>query len=155
MEELMSKHRNIGLLVSSVMLFLALLAACGPAGEPTATTPSSGDDERPVPGTAQVDSIDILILESFPVQIHVLAKGHLPDSCTTIDHISEELDGATFRVTITTARPGGESCAQVLTPFEENIPLDVYGLAAGTYTVEVNGVTGTFTLDIDNLPPEG
>jgi inhibitor of cysteine peptidase len=155
MEDLMSKDRNIGLLVSSVMLFLALLAACGPAGEPTATTPPSGDDKRPIPGTAQVDSIDILILESFPLQIHVLAKGHLPDSCTTIDQISEEQDGATFRVTVTTARPEGEVCAQVLTPFEENIPLAVYGLAAGTYTVDVNAVTDTFTLDMDNLPPEG
>ncbi len=150
----MSKHRNTGLLVLSMMPFLALLAACGPAGEPTATTPPSGGDEPPVPGTAQVGSIEILILESFPVQIHVLAKGQLPDSCTTLDQITQEQDGDTFRVTITTARPE-EVCAQVLTPFEETIPLDVYGLAAGTYTVDVNGVTGTFTLDIDNLPPEG
>ena len=89
------------------------------------------------------------------MQIHVLAKGQLPDSCTTIDQITEEQDGDTFRVTITTARPEGAVCAQVLTPFEENIPLDVYGLAAGTYTVEVNGVTSTFTLDMDNVPQEG
>lgn len=151
----MSSDRNSGLLILSVMLCLALLAACGPAGEPTATTPPSGGDEPPVLGTAQVDSIEIVILESFPVQIHVLAKGHLPDSCTTIDQVTEEQDGDTFRVTITTARPEGEMCAQVLTPFEENIPLDVYGLAAGTYTVDVNGVTDTFTLDIDNVPQEG
>ena len=151
----MSKYSNLGLLALSAMLFLALLAGCGPGGEPTATPLPSSGDERPVPGTAQVDSVEILILESFPVQIHVLAKGHLPDSCTTIDQITEEQDGATFRVTITTARPEGEMCAQVLTPFEETIPLDVYGLAAGTYTVDVNGVTGTFTLDIDNVPQEG
>jgi inhibitor of cysteine peptidase len=152
MEDLMPRHRFAGLLISSVVLLLALLAACGPAGEPTATTAPSSDDKNQVPGTAQVDSIDILILESFPVQIHVVAKGHLPDSCTTVGEIAEERDGDTFRVTIATTRPEGKSCAQVLTPFEETIALDVYGLDAGTYTVDVNGVTGTFTLDIDNVP---
>jgi inhibitor of cysteine peptidase len=153
MEERMSKYRNAGLLVVVVTLLAALLAACGPAGEPTATPPAGGGDKSP--GPAQVDSVDVLILESFPVQIHVVAKGNLPDSCTTIDQITEEQDGDTFRVTITTARPGEESCAQVLTPFEEVIALDVYGLPAGTYTVDVNGVTGSFTLDIDNVPQGG
>jgi len=39
----------------------------------------------------------------------------------------------------------------VLAPFEETIPLEVYGLPAGTYTVEVNGVQGTFDLEMDNI----
>ena len=36
-------------------------------------------------------------------------------------------------------------------PFEDTIPLDVYDLPAGAYTVDVNGVTNTFTLDVDNV----
>jgi hypothetical protein len=36
---------------------------------------------------------------------------------------------------------------------EEMIGLGVVGLKAGTYTVDVNGVTGTFTLDVDNALP--
>jgi inhibitor of cysteine peptidase len=143
----MSKYNHAGRLVLTAALLLALLAACGPA----TTTPPGGDGT----GLAQVDSIDIVILESFPVQVHVLARGTLPDSCTAIDQISRERDGTSFRVTLTTARPEGVACAQVLTPFEETIPLDVYGLDAGTYTVDVNRVTGTFTLDIDNVPQEG
>jgi len=39
----------------------------------------------------------------------------------------------------------------VLAPFEETIPLEVYGLPAGTYTVEVNGAQGTFDLEMDNI----
>jgi hypothetical protein len=34
--------------------------------------------------------------------------------------------------------------------FQVTIPLDVYGLSAGTYTYDVNGVTGSFTLGSDN-----
>jgi inhibitor of cysteine peptidase len=43
-------------------------------------------------------------------------------------------------------------CTQALVPFEETIPLDVEGLLAGEYTVNVNGVMATFTLDVDNTP---
>jgi hypothetical protein len=35
---------------------------------------------------------------------------------------------------------------QVLTPFEKTIELYTTGLPAGTYTVEVNDVSDTFTL---------
>ena len=41
---------------------------------------------------------------------------------------------------------------QVLVDFEEVIALQVVGLPAGTYTVDVNGVKGTFTLTVDNGP---
>jgi len=44
-----------------------------------------------------------------------------------------------------------EVCIQVIAPFEETIPLEVYGLPAGTYTFEVNGVQGTFNLEMDNM----
>jgi hypothetical protein len=36
--------------------------------------------------------------------------------------------------------------------FEETIALDVYGLPAGTYHVNVNGIDDTFTLEVDNIP---
>ncbi|MDY6893672.1 MAG: hypothetical protein SVO26_08195 [Chloroflexota bacterium] len=99
---------------------------------------------------ATVDSIEILLLESFPLQVNVVARGNLPDSCTTIHEITRERDGNTFQVTITTTRPADLSCAQVLVPFEEVISLDVLGLPAGIYTVNVNGVIDTFEFTMDN-----
>ncbi len=104
----------------------------------------------PAIGLATVEEIDILTLESFPVQIFVIASGYLPDPCTEIYQISQEREGNTFFITIKTYRSPG-ICIQVLAPFEETIPLEVYGLPAGTYTVEVNGVQGTFDLEIDNI----
>jgi len=39
-------------------------------------------------GNATVESIEVVVLESFPVQINVNASGYLPDSCTKI-HTTE------------------------------------------------------------------
>ncbi len=99
---------------------------------------------------APVEEIEIVILESFPVQVHVIARGNLPDPCTEISEVLREREGDTFFITIKTYRSSG-FCIQVLAPFEEIIPLEVYGLPAGTYTVDVNGVQATFDLSIDNI----
>lgn len=104
----------------------------------------------PTIGLAPVEEIEIVILESFPVQVHVIASGNLPDPCTEIYEINKEREGNTFIVTIKTFRPPG-LCIQVIAPFEEIIPLEVYGLPAGTYTVDVNGVQDTFDLKVDNM----
>jgi len=112
---------------------------------------SGCSEAEPGINTANVTEIDILILESFPVQVHVVAKGYLPNPCTQINQIIENREGNSFTVTITTKTSPGP-CIQVIKPFEETIPLDVYGLSAGTYNVNVNGIEGSFTLDVDNIP---
>jgi inhibitor of cysteine peptidase len=87
----------------------------------------------------------------------VVAVGYLPDGCTEIDGIDvdREVDAQTFEVTIGTVRPRDAMCTQALVPFEETIELDVLGLPAGTYSVDVNGIVETFTLEADNVAPEG
>lgn len=104
----------------------------------------------PIMGLASVDEIDIIILEIFPVQINVIARGNLPDPCTEISEVLQEKEGNTFFITIKTYRSPG-FCIQVIAPFEEIIPLEVYGLPAGTYTVDVNGVQATFDLEVNNI----
>ena len=54
--------------------------------------------------------------------------------------------GNRLLVTLATARPASAVCAQVLTPFEERVDLDVTGLAGGFYTVDVHGITTGVTL---------
>ena len=84
-----------------------------------------------------VDSVSINIMESFPLQVSVTVRGSLPDGCTEIAEAKAELEENTFIVKITTRRPIYAMCIEALVPFEENVPLDVYGLPAGTYQVQV------------------
>ncbi len=136
---------------------LALLAACNQGGQETAATPTieavatAPVSEEPSRGQAMVHGIEVQMLESFPVQVNVVARGDLPDSCTQIDEVISQRTDDVFRVAITTLRQPGAICTQALVPFEETVALDVTGLAAGTYEVSVNGVTDSFTLATDNV----
>ena len=113
-------------------------------------------DENNVIGTAKVESIDIVQLESFPVQVNVIAKGYLPDSCTTLGEVKQSYNANKFTITLESKRPlDAEMCAQVIENFEKTISLNgVVGLAKGTYSVDVNGVMGAFTLSMDNYISE-
>jgi inhibitor of cysteine peptidase len=158
------RHPKTGTLVC-VALILLLAACAAPAPDtgrgnqvvPTATKqgqegePQGGPDAR----RAQVKSVEMLILESFPVQVHALVKGNLADGCTEIDQIEEarDMENKSFRVTITTSRDPDKICTQALVPFEETVPLDVRDLPAGAYTVDVNGVQATFELQQENKLP--
>lgn len=163
-------------------LMLLLLVACGGAqggepaavdGEPEDVAPTADPNEpvgsedpttKPVPtepsrgdlliDAATVESIQINVMESFPVQVSVTVGGYLGDGCTGLGDITTEREGDTFFITITTERPADAICTQQLVGFEETVSLDVAGLEAGTYTVDVNGVTDTFTLAVDNMLPD-
>jgi hypothetical protein len=137
-----------------LMALLALVVACaGSAPTPTPTSmpaPSSTPPALVPAGLAPVDSLDVLILESFPVQIHVVVKGQMPDACTFAGEATQERVDDTFKVTLPAQRPADAICAQVLTPYELTLSLDVRDLPKGEYTVDVNGTTATFELTMDN-----
>jgi inhibitor of cysteine peptidase len=153
---MLTKRWTVAILVLSI-----LLTACSGAGEPATPSPTeTGRPNEPTPGfiigQAPVSHIEIRLMESFPVKVSVMVSGDLPDGCTQIDQINQrrDLDTNTFWVEITTRREAGVACTEALVPLGETISLDVYGLPAGTYTIDVNGVTDTFTLDVDNVPPK-
>ncbi len=120
------------------------------APSPTAGAAPAPTEPNVISGRAMVKDIEIIMLESFPVQVQVVISGNLPDGCTRIDQIEQARLGNTFQVTVTTRRPADAMCTQALVPFQERVPLDVKGLPAGTYTIDVNGVTDTFTLTSNN-----
>lgn len=145
--------KKFSLLVSLLILAGIVLTACQPSTQ-TPVGNNDSDDGMISGHEAVVESLQVLILESFPVQINVIVAGYLPNGCVQLDAITVDQSGNEFTLTLTTLRESGDvGCTEALVPFEENVPLDVYGLAAGAYTVVAQDQTETFTLDVDNILP--
>lgn len=93
-----------------------------------------------------VESIEVRILESNPVQVDAVVRGQLADGCTTITGATVEAQEQIFVVTLQTIRPADQMCAQVLTPFEQVVSLGTPDPATGTYEVQAGDVVQSFTL---------
>jgi inhibitor of cysteine peptidase len=139
--------------VSFIFVLLFALSACSPPAifaAPVDPAPL----EEPTPAYLEdvlVESLEVFFLKSFPVQVHVIVRGQLPDACSFIEMVEQAYGNNHFEVTLTNARQPNMRCAPQPTPFEENIPLDVYGLDAGNYTVTVHGIETSFELPVDNI----
>lgn len=131
-----------------------------PAGDEAGTPlpPAEGETEVVITSEAEISSVDILLLESFPVQVNVMIQGALPDGCTSIDRIDQQRNNNDFLLMVPTIRMTAALCMAQRQPFEESASLDVAGLAAGTYTVTVQGknqMSSSFELSVDNALPAG
>ncbi len=115
------------------------------AAPPPAPPPVAARDEFII-RLAGIQSIEIVVFESFPVQVRVVVAGYLSDGCTTLKPVEEVREGNVFRLTILSSRPTAAMCTQAIVRFHETFPLDVEGLKAGLYTVDVNGNSKTFRL---------
>jgi inhibitor of cysteine peptidase len=116
-----------------IAIALASAPACNERVNPGAPT-----------GMLQVTAVDVRILESFPPQVHITARGVQPDPCTTVESVTQRRDGNVITVTIIT-RPGATFCIQVLTPVDQNVALQgTFG--SGTYVVRVNGLEREFSI---------
>lgn len=112
------------------------MAACGPA-VPT----------QPAAGAVYVDSADLLIMESYPVQVRLWVTGNLPTPCHSFEAQVAAADAQNrIYVTAYSAADPAAMCAQVLQPFEEGIAIPMESAADGTYSVWLNGeLVGEFT----------
>lgn len=76
-----------------------------------------------------VDATDILYLESFPVQVRLVVQGSVPTPCHQTRWEVEDL-GRAIDVRLWSEILLGQSCAQVLAPFEVSIPLGSFESAS-------------------------
>ena len=118
-----------------------LLAACGEE-QPARTDPRI----EVVRGQAAVEAVDVVIDPSDPSRAQIVARGYLSDGCTRIDRVEVHSGrgNALASVNISTLRPAGLACIQVIRPFEERIRLDLAGVPNGTHVVDVNGLKQSF-----------
>ena len=121
-----------------VLLGLLLVACADPNTTPTTLDPAN--EESPVTddptGAVFVDETELIVAESFPMQLFLIVKGNLPTPCHEAQWEVEETSEGVFEVTLTSTNTG-ENCIQVLEPVELNVPLGTS--EGGPIEVLVNG----------------
>lgn len=89
-------------------------------------------------GAAFVDSSDLLILESYPVQIMLTLKGSLPTPCNQLRVATNPPDPKNqIQVEVYSVIEPDQMCAEVLESFDVNVGLGSF--PSGHYSVWVNG----------------
>ena len=107
----------------------------GPPFNPYA--PAKGDESMQR-AEVFIDSVDILTLESFPLQFRLQVQGSLPTPCHELRAVIDEPDAQNrIQVQVYSMVDPETVCAQVLEPFDISLSLGSY--ASGTYGIVVNG----------------
>lgn len=96
------------------------------------------DEENMIRGEAFVESAEVILLESFPVQVNLAVKGTLPTPCHLLRaEVGEPDETGRIDVELYSLTEPGVVCIQMLQPFDTTIPLGSY--PSGSYKVYVNG----------------
>lgn len=131
--------------LGKILVFAAFVfvSACSPSAvTPTPPRGLPGGGAQPSIGPVFIDSADLLIAESYPVQPSLHITGNLPTSCASF-HYSYTIGAETdrFRIDLNAWSESNPElmCAQVLEPLDETLPIDMNAASDGTYSVWLNG----------------
>jgi hypothetical protein len=116
-----------------------MLAEDGSAATPGESSSGAAEDVLTRPAT--IDDINVTVTTARPARLVVTISGYFPDGCTSLGTVTQRIEGRRIIFNVGTVRPRDAMCTMALVPFTEDIPLQVEGLSAGRYTVEVNGLT--------------
>ena len=94
----------------------------------------------------QIDKVEVQITESQPVQVSAHVTGVIGDGCSSAMPVEQQRDGNTITLTINRQRPADAICTQIAKIYDETIRLQG-DFPAGDYTLKVNTVTQTFTVN--------
>jgi hypothetical protein len=134
-----------GMYLATFVSLLILGAGCAQQSKPMDNTSTHIGD----PAEAYIDSVELKVLEPFPVQVRAQVKGYI-SKCVKLNDPAVERSGNVIKVTykpvfLTVCKEPNASVS-----FDQTVDLPVQGLPKGTYAVDVNGVKKEFTLDVDN-----
>ena len=144
-----------------ILIITALAAvACAPApASPSQTLPNDGASptQPPTPGpapapgdvvvAAPIESLEIIIAESFPPQYFIQIKSGLPNGCVQFDQYVVTRSDAEIDVKVTNTEPADKTviCTMEYRTVDSNIALGTDFEGGREYTVRVNDVIETFT----------
>lgn len=99
-----------------------------------------------VPAAGNPAFVDHVTIEMQAEHYYAKVEGNYPDSCTRVSDVDQKIDGSMFKISLLVDRPEDLMCAQMMSPFNVNILLEVGGLMPGEYMVDVNGVVSSFII---------
>ncbi|MBI9045286.1 MAG: hypothetical protein JEZ06_12425 [Anaerolineaceae bacterium] len=146
-----------------LLAFIVIFSACYPAQDNPLDQAISSDEppqqipepltqpDFPIEEKSIVEHVELIMLESFPLQVHAIIRGALPNGCTFIVDTSQEKQDNNIVLHIFTQTDSRTLCTEAEVPFEQIIPLDVNGLPAGNYQVVLNDKITSFTFHQDNF----
>jgi hypothetical protein len=161
-----------------ITLTLALiLGACAPlqpvssAGEQpapmiemdpvTEATHEPASISADVPATIGYQSVNVVdvaveVGTGSPIPVFVDIGADLPDQCAQVEFVEVIHDKTVFNIYVGTIPSTDEACFSAVgtIPFRMKIPLNVVGLPAGSYSVQVNSVSADFQLDVESSATE-
>jgi len=147
-------------------ILIAVITACSQANNSLQDVPTETDQPVEQPISKNVDeaptdqpviqSVEVLMLESFPIQVNLMVQGlDYNNHCLMEDRwfeVTQQDDQ--FIVTRQSNLDPNKQCFVILEPFEAIVPLEVAGLPAGEYHVVADDVRTSFEFMIDNVLPE-
>lgn len=131
-------------LMTILMLALVtgLFSCTSPSDDVGMETPSGIEYKRDV-AYVDFDSTEIIVRESYPMQVELTVKGDLPTPCHEVRwEISDPDENKAIHVTIYSEIDISLKCAQLLESFEGSIPLGEfteYGYSIWINDYEVGG----------------
>jgi hypothetical protein len=149
----MARHGRVMPLAPLICL-LILLTLLGNACDSTGASETSTLPASASTAGVQVSRIELQLYEWFPVEASVLVRGELPGGCWSIDGVEQNLVGQTIEVRLTPSMQQAADCGTEPKLFKKMVELDLKGLTAGVYTVDVHGVRRRFELRFDNVDLE-
>ncbi|TES91436.1 MAG: hypothetical protein E3J88_02505 [Anaerolineales bacterium] len=146
----MSESRLLAILtITAVIITACSPVSGGDPNESVAATPGQGQPTQGggepttgdmVHGPVFIDDVQLLILESYPIQVMLNISGELPTPCHIFQaDVSEPDEDNEIQVEVYSVVAEGEVCIEVIQPFSENVSIPMAGKPDGVYTVWVNG----------------
>jgi len=126
------------------LIFLSIVSvACAPAViQPLTPAPDAPFAIEPI----QIDQVDVLVMESFPVQVSAHITGVVGDGCSELHAVEQQRSGNVITITVTRRRRPADVCTMIAQLYDETLRLEG-SFPAGDYTLKVNDVVKTFRID--------
>lgn len=111
---------------------------------------SAESDNQPPEGNAMpvdtvIESVEVIILESFPMRLQLVVSGYQPDGCDFPVEVEQRVDGNDVTLHILRNVPADVMCTMNLVPYNEEILING-GFTDGTVNIQINDFTTSIDL---------